>query len=396
MEGRRNDRTSRYRAIDGDRPPPATDMAPSQSLNPNISFFSPRPIPGTSEDDVQKAIQREIEKQQIRQEIIAAETERRRELIGEVIQEMAIEREMARRRVEETTKGMSLEEKLTMLINQINVPNQNQNNNLFSHKSTYPMHTGPESLVTSPLMQLPQLHQLPEAKATPVLESNKEKLIVLERPDAIGVKRKGDGVGLPEKEPFQRKKLKSKERDMETDVETGETASSKQVESKPKRMFKFWCEVCSVGAFSQTVMRNHEFGRKHKAAIEKQSVQPPPEKAASTSITTAPLSEEDEMASKEAGMKTEGEKKKTVIIMCEICNVSTNSEKMMESHKLGKKHMAQLKKQYCEKAREPHRVEEKHNKPLDGLHTDIVTVPERSLDADSGEKHTNGKDHCLD
>ncbi|XP_024014300.1 zinc finger protein 385B [Eutrema salsugineum] len=365
----------RYRAVDSDRPPPTTETAPSQSLNPNFSFLSSRPIPGcNSEDHVQKAIQREIEKEQIRQEIIAAETARRRELIAEVVQEMAIEREMAIRRVTETTKGISLEEKLTMLINQKKLANQNQNNNiLFGQKCTCNdpmMYTSPYSLVTSPMTQFPPL-QTNGATETPVLDSNKEK-IVLDRPDLIGAKRKEDVVGLPEKESFQRKKLKSEERAMEmkdASVETGEIVSSKeldngkQVGSKPKRKYKFWCDVCSVGAFSQTVMRNHELGKKHKAAIEKQ--EEPPETAASTSENV----KGQKVGSKETGKKTEGEEKKLVIIRCETCNILTNSEKMMESHKLGKKHKAKLEK--------------KLNKPQGtDLDTNVIEVPVRSLNAD--------------
>lgn len=139
---------------------------------------------GASEDQVREAIQREIEKEQIRQEIIIAEAARKRELIAEVLQEMAIEREMAKRRVLET--GMSLEEKLSMWINQRKLPNQDQNqnqNNLFSQNCTYTdpmMYTGSyNSIVKSPMMQLAQLHKMHEATGTSVMESNKEKLVVL-------------------------------------------------------------------------------------------------------------------------------------------------------------------------------------------------------------------------
>lgn len=140
---------------------------------------------GKSEEQVREAmIQREIEKEQIRQEIIIAEAARKRELIAEVLQEMAIEREMSIRRVSDT--GMSLEEKLIMWINQRKLPNQNQNqnnNNLFRAKYSYIdslINTGSyNSLVTSPMMQLPQLQQISEATGTSMLESNKEKLIVL-------------------------------------------------------------------------------------------------------------------------------------------------------------------------------------------------------------------------
>ncbi|XP_020884907.1 uncharacterized protein LOC9316607 isoform X4 [Arabidopsis lyrata subsp. lyrata] len=191
----------RYRAIDSNRPPPATETTPSQSPNPSFPFFSARSMSGKSEEQVREAmIQREIEKEKIRQEIIIAEAARKRELIAEVLQEMAIEREMSIRRVSDT--GMSLEEKLIMWINQRKLPNQNQNqnnNNLFKAKYSYIdslINTGSyNSLVTSPMMQLPQLQQISEATGTSMLESNKEKLIVLSRADHIGAKPKADSVG---------------------------------------------------------------------------------------------------------------------------------------------------------------------------------------------------------
>ncbi|KFK40103.1 hypothetical protein AALP_AA3G331000 [Arabis alpina] len=221
----------RYRAVDGDRPSTAADTASSQPPNPSLPFFPTRPILGCnigqSDDHVRETIQREIEKEQIRQEIIVVETLRRR---AEVMQEMAVEREMAIRRVAET-KGISLEDKL-------------QNNNLCRQNRTYidpMMYTSPYSLATSPMMQqLPQLQQMPEttgARATPVLESNKDKLIVLSRADPIGAKRKAEdtqnvlerekrvavGVGLDREPHLLDKEAALKAKPMT--METGETVS---------------------------------------------------------------------------------------------------------------------------------------------------------------------------
>ncbi|XP_010472399.1 PREDICTED: uncharacterized protein LOC104752031 isoform X2 [Camelina sativa] len=432
----------RYRAIDTDRPPPSTDTAPSQSPLPNSSFFPPpRSIPGSSEDDqVREAIQREIEKEHIRQEIIIAEAVRKRELIAEVLQEMAIEREMAKRRVAET--GMSLEEKITMWINQRKLSNQNQNmNNLFSPM----MYKGPyNGLVTSPMMQLPSLQPMHESTTTgtSVLESNKEKLIVLNRADTMGAKGKEDSVGTMHLPQLQRrpdatgtsvldsnkdklivlaradpvgekrkaedthqtglnKHVKGKRHKAKVaavleaktmSVETGEIVSSKkQVESKLRRSFKFWCDICKVGTFCQTVMRDHELGKKHKAAVTQRNEAP---EAASTSLApascSAPQSETisgietanvpaqvvEDMSMKETmGKKTEeGEKKKKVTIWCSTCNIHANSETTMRNHRLGKKHMALVEKE----KREP------------------VAVPMSAINAaDPGEKESVSlaKDH---
>ncbi|KAG7567486.1 Zinc finger C2H2 superfamily [Arabidopsis thaliana x Arabidopsis arenosa] len=451
----------RYRAIDSNRPPPATDTTPSQSPNPNFPSLSARSMSGKSEDQVREGmIQREIEKEQIRQEIIIAEAARKRELIAEVLQEMAIEKEMAIRRVSDT--GMSLEEKLIMWINQKKLPNQNQNqnnNNLFRTKYSYIdslINTGSyNSLITSPMMQLPQLQQITEATGTSLLESNKEKLIILNRADHIGAKPKADSVGtmqlpqiqqMPEattgtsvlesnkeklivlaradpvgekrkaedtqtglNEDLQMKRQKSKESEAKRmSLESGEIVSSKlpclgklgsgkKVESKVRSNYKFWCEICKVGTYCQTVMRDHELGKKHKAAVTQQNEAP---EAASTSLSpasvTAPQSEAttvredanpqgkvDEMSAKETtGKTTEGEKKKNGTFWCKTCNIQTNSELTMRNHTLGKKHMALIEKQQKK----------------------LVTVPVRSLNADQGEKEsvsiamddTKGNVHCLE
>ncbi|KAJ4902873.1 zinc ion binding [Raphanus sativus] len=116
----------RYRAIDTDRPPPVKDTAPSQSPNPNYSFFSAIPIPGCNIRPRGDYVQREIEKEQIRREIIAAETARRKELIAEVAQEMAIEREMAIKSIAEK------EDKIATWITQRKLStHQSHNNNNF-------------------------------------------------------------------------------------------------------------------------------------------------------------------------------------------------------------------------------------------------------------------------
>ncbi|CAL9233723.1 unnamed protein product, partial [Arabidopsis halleri] len=450
----------RYRAIDSNRPPPATETTPSQSPNPSFPFLSARSMSGKSEEQVREAmIQREIEKEQIRQEIIIAEAARKRELIAEVLQEMATEREMAIRRVSDT--GMSLEEKLIMWINQRKLPNQNQNqnnnNNLFRQKYSYIdslMNTGSyNSLITSPMMQLPQLQQILDATGTSMLESNKEKLIVLNRADYIGAKPKADSVGtmqlpqlqqMPEatgtsvlesnkeklivlaradpvgekrkaedtqtglNEDLQVKRQKAKESKAKTmSLESGEIVSSKlpclgklgsgkQVETKVRSSYKFWCEICKVGTYCQTVMKDHELGKKHKAAVTQQNEAP---EAASTSLSpasvTAPQPEGttvredanpqgqkvDEMSVKETTVKkTEGETKKKRTFWCKTCNIQTNSEQTMRNHTLGKKHMILIEKQQKK----------------------LVTVPVRSLNADPGDKEsvsiamdqTKGKVHC--
>ncbi|CAN8287808.1 unnamed protein product [Cochlearia groenlandica] len=381
----------RYRAIDGDRPPPSLTQPP----NP---IFSRRPIPpGRSEDDdddlLREAIQREIEKEQIRNEIILAETSRRRELFAEVIHEMAIEREMALRRVSETRLSLSLEDKLTMLINQrkLLTTNHDYNNNnndddLFTQKCTYNdslRYTWPHSLATSPMKQSPSLHQISEA--TPVLESNKEKLIVLTRPDSIGPKRKAedtprtdvkrpkrkaDGVSLSKESPHSLVGLENKAKETalspnQVSLETGETMPSKLPlcsgnKQKLKANFKFWCELCGVGTYCETVMKDHELGKKHSLAVKKQNKGlQTVSTSSSSSINITPTQQEgvtvlhekanDVEDQQKVDGETDGEKTKKVEFWCEVCKIRTPSMGVMETHKLGKKHkaLAENKPQAC-------------------------------------------------
>ncbi|OAY46888.2 uncharacterized protein LOC110618338 isoform X2 [Manihot esculenta] len=41
-------------------------------------------------------------------------------------------------------------------------------------------------------------------------------------------------------------------------------AEERTAEFRKKKKFRFWCEVCQVGAYSATVMENHKKGKKHR------------------------------------------------------------------------------------------------------------------------------------
>ncbi|CAH8367024.1 unnamed protein product [Eruca vesicaria subsp. sativa] len=351
----------RFRATDTNRPPRVMDTPPSHSLNPNFAFVSALPVPGTWPAlEGYNAQQREMEKAQIRQEIIAAETARRRELIAEVVHEMSIEREMAIKNIPEK------ENKIPMWITQRMIPHQNQdNNNLVKLKRTYSdpaMYTNPQNLVTSPMQQMPPLQIMLEAtaaKETPLLESRKDKFIILDR---LGP------IGKDTQTRHRRAKRKAK------DVEGGLKEPSKR-----KRLFKFWCDLCGVGAHNETIMRSHESGKKHKAATEtaasSTSIVIAPQPEALTEVTNVLPQEVDKKAVKRRGKKREGENKEAVILECETCNIVTYSEDVMEIHKLGKRHKALLQKLYSEQLLETHR-----------LQINASTV--QSLDADPSEEES--------
>ncbi|CAL5341182.1 unnamed protein product [Camellia sinensis] len=100
----------KFRAIDEQA---STYLPPPSSSSSSISYFTEQALRGYSgpdfgrpaeffrnRNDVREAIQRELEKQRIREEIVAGEIARKRLLEAEVRREMLMEREMALRGAE--------------------------------------------------------------------------------------------------------------------------------------------------------------------------------------------------------------------------------------------------------------------------------------------------------
>jgi hypothetical protein len=54
-----------------------------------------------------------------------------------------------------------------------------------------------------------------------------------------------------------------------TNGTTTEQGADKTAELNKEKVFKFWCEMCQIGAYSQVVMENHQKGKKHKAQLQK-------------------------------------------------------------------------------------------------------------------------------
>lgn len=59
------------------------------------------------------------------------------------------------------------------------------------------------------------------------------------------------------------------------------------------------------------------------------------------------------------GKKIEGEKKKLVMIWCEVCNIVMYFENVMEIYKFGKKYKVMFKKYYFEQLLEIYRFEKR-------------------------------------
>ncbi|THF97320.1 hypothetical protein TEA_013075 [Camellia sinensis var. sinensis] len=97
----------KFRAIDEQA---STYLPPPSSSSSSISYFTEQALRGPdfgrpaeffrNPNDVREAIQRELEKQRIREEIVAGEIARKRLLEAEVRREMLMEREMALRGAE--------------------------------------------------------------------------------------------------------------------------------------------------------------------------------------------------------------------------------------------------------------------------------------------------------
>ncbi|XP_071909103.1 uncharacterized protein [Coffea arabica] len=334
--------------------------------------------------DVREAIQRELEKERIREEIIAAE---RQALEAEVRREMMMERELAirarRGRVDAFdrfsfpfggamefqprdvlflhNKGQSLEERIAM-----------------SLEERLGMRERHE---TGRLGMVPLQHGSIEPKIKEFMSSpadvKKDKIVILAKPDAslLGAKRK---AVPPEEEGAG-------------DLSGG--VSKKKVEEE-------WsCALCQVSATSERGLNDHIQGKKHKSkeaalraqrngnnigigTFPKKDIKPSVEAAhkvssemglksrgelsqfkqtressllinSSTERTkenNVSISEEsdktDNTRKKNLGVQkapNKGQKKKKICTFwCEMCQVGAYNESVMEAHRKGKKHMNRL------------------------------------------------------
>lgn len=343
-----------------------------QALRASYPNADPRQIPEPMRNEL---ILRRIEKERIREEIIAQEMAWRRELEAEVRRELMVEREMAMR----GGRGMSFEERLTMqfdsrkpllpgpFVNQFDCSWPEDRLAFHGHGVSY---------------MLPPVPRLPESEMKPSTENNKDKVIVLKKPDPnlCGAKRKAvkpaaEGVG---ELPFA------------------------GIKKKPKEEWS--CALCQVSATSERGLNEHLQGRRHKAkeaGLRAQKMVRNPNKAslpkettktAKVTIPTAGLEMEakiedeslqlnksDNFSKKKIENKEERgnrndvqleqknqqledlnksmaeavqtkertpeiKTKKKFKFWCEMCQIGAYSEMVMEAHKKGKKHLARLQK----------------------------------------------------
>ncbi|GLU01338.1 hypothetical protein SLE2022_186500 [Rubroshorea leprosula] len=370
----------KFRAVD-DRPPPY--MSPSATLGylPDLAFrgyshgFDNVQIPIDSREAIYL---REMEKQRIREDIIAEEITRRRVLEAEVRRELMVEREMAMRRAAEM--GLPYEERFSMQSDSRLSYMHHFDNRWFEDQRAFASRCGLEcshDLLPQPEVPL----RMPELPCDEVRASRgkKDKFIMLARPDPnlAGKKRK-----MPP----------------ESGVLTLPLMSLK----KPKEEWS--CALCQVSATSEKGLNEHLQGRKHKAKEEELRAQriakisqtrPFPKKTgkdswvAKTSVSASSETERVEKKSsviKKTGnesnqkmelknkdlelplkknrgaenfenrnketlrMAPEFKKKKKnncnekFKFWCEMCSIGAHSEVVMDAHVEGKKHKIMLDK----------------------------------------------------
>ncbi|KAK8654879.1 hypothetical protein V6N13_107475 [Hibiscus sabdariffa] len=343
--------------------PPSSD----QIFRPNSNLIRSRP----------EAV--ELEKLQIREEIIASEVARRIALEAEVRREMVTEWETAAmHRVRET--GLTYEQSLTMHLDPrfCLVPHFHSLNR-WRPEACFNLLPPPPTLLPSPVVLPPPLTQVLESEVKDASEEKKNRLIILPKPDPNRV------VGAKWKTP----------------PPAGTTELPQpSISSKVTQNEEWSCAICQINATSEEVLAGHLGGKKHKANEERKKAHER-EKNSDTNVVPLPkkLKQSDEITEDNGKIKNEKDlqgkaesllekkfadslekkhappamdeaerksevslekkhvptvmnvvemtpelrKKKKIKIRCEICSVDLNSEVMMETHEKGRKHKARLR-----------------------------------------------------
>ncbi|XP_050203937.1 uncharacterized protein LOC126653969 [Mercurialis annua] len=327
----------KFRAVDGR--PPACFAQPSSST---VSYFSQHSLqedyPLMHPDPDLMGIEemnREIEKERIREEILHEEKMRRRCILeAEVRRELMIERGLG---------ALSFDNRIVMRFEPTR-PSPFHVINQFDRRSW--LNDGRPAFPSTELSQQPlqRLPQGPRIVSDVTPDNNKSKLIVLGKPDPnlFGLKRKavtppgGDAVEIP-------------------------YSCSK----KPREEWS--CALCQVSASCEQGLKDHLLGKKHKAkevklrANNAAKTPPLPNKSmekANLAIAEPQINEKSVQGVTNRKLKKKNAVKKSIKgkrkgelktnknwkFWCGICMIGTYSEVVMGDHKKGKKHLTQLQK----------------------------------------------------
>ncbi|KAG4378621.1 hypothetical protein GLYMA_17G073000v4 [Glycine max] len=274
-------------------------------------------------------IWRELEKEEIRREIIAREMAfaQRRELEDEVRKEIELER--TSRMSMQRSEGIAFREPISVSI----IQSSSNNITMFGGRQ---FHLASQASMKIHMDNI----QIDNKQAS----NNKDKVIILNKPDDhSGEKRKAVTLAIDDNESVQKKAKKA------------------------------WnCELCQISATSEKALNDHIQGKKHKANKESTITQKIGLDSRPQGQTLHPcLTPMDtcKLESKEKGQAVQKSKglggldnhNETTIskqapetsaplkgkkfkFWCEFCQVQTQSEIVMQSHKNGKKHLANMKK----------------------------------------------------
>ncbi|KAM0021069.1 putative deoxyribodipyrimidine photo-lyase transcription factor C2H2 family [Helianthus debilis subsp. tardiflorus] len=275
--------------------------------------------------EVRESIRRELEKERIREEIIAEEMARKRLLEAEVRSELMMERQMAMRR---GGGGGGFEEASLFM-------RQRHGDVVFGQRRLI----GDERGVLVKPIQV--LGDFPKIKA----EENDKEVIVL---------------GKTNDESLSGTKRKSTTPVSEGSSQPGPRGSGRS----GKKVKEEWsCAICQVSTTSERALIQHVQGKKHQvkeAALVAQKtgsnfglgVAPKiplikPVQLALTTITTSYSDTNKPSSSSDANDVNKkdvlnGKNKDKFKFWCEICQVGAFSEAVMNDHKKGKKHSTRL------------------------------------------------------
>ncbi|XP_031123005.1 uncharacterized protein LOC116025800 isoform X2 [Ipomoea triloba] len=391
--------------------------------------------------DLRGTIRRQIEKERIREEILAQEIARRRILEAEVRMELMREREAAmlrgqlpnERSLEERIVRL-IEERLGVGISSTGVAARGENGrsqvvplrewSIEPWTSEVPFRqqsVEPRLFELKPHSEFQSLEpNISEVKPAPELGKEKERIVFKAKPDGVsGVKRK-----------------------METPPEVA--ISSEQPTGVPKKKVKeeWSCALCQVSATSKDGLNEHLRGKKHKskeAGLKAQRSgknfsiglfpkKPKPAVLAEmaddvkskeslsgvVAMKGCPNGNEapslqidravDDSKEKNAAMvqnkrKTNAKKRKKYKFWCEHCKIGAFSKKVMEDHNIGKKHLARLQGMKGEgTAATPTQVEDTTTEKLNdddakGTKKNRHKIGTSSEDVMKGHSHMMSKEH---
>lgn len=277
-------------------------------------------------------------KENIRQKIIAEEVLRREELEDEVRHELALEREMALQ-----GRGGQF-----FIANSRPLP------------MVKPLHPEQERVLLPAMPQSwPQPRQIVrDAMGMPLLGRDDSRVVqrfpIVSEKNAI-VERLSPMQRLPHNRGTEIQKIP--EHGSGRVVFLGKSAPASnlagskrkvtaELTSSKKLKHEWHCSLCEVSTTSQQDLNHHQRGKKHKSKVEELRASQPeePKKAIKTKLVKkGEGTSRQRQQTGQFGVVQDKQQQKGSTFYCKHCNVSCNSERKLEEHLGGKKHLGQLK-----------------------------------------------------